>query len=153
MRLLAVALRPFFAVAVAVGCVAPAPSLEHERPVVLEGVDQARGQSAVDSIYWYTGARPESLLVRGSVARVAVPPGGLGQRVIRVGDRCDVIRPPEGAFGEVAWRARRALGVDTVVVTQAQLVGELRSWAGVERCGDGPSLVRFDPQYLDASER
>jgi hypothetical protein len=153
MRSVSAACGRLFVLAAAVGCVAPATPEEAAIPLVLEGVDPARGRRAVDSVYWYTAARPESVVVRHGVARVALPAGALGQRVVRVGNGCDVIRPPEGAFGEVARRARRALDVDTVVVTQAQLVGERRNWAGMRTCGDGPSLVRFDPRYLDAGER
>ena len=141
---------PSLALALSTGCGAPGPPGEPERPVVVVGVDAARGQRTADSVYWYTGARPESVVVRGGVGHVALPAGALGQRVVRAGDDCDGIRPPHGALREVARRARAVLGVDTVVVTQARLMVERRTWSGSRVCGEGPSLARFDASYLDA---
>lgn len=142
--------------ALAVGCVEPELPLAQRTPPVILGVERATARRALDSVYWYSGYRPESVVVANGILRVAMPAGSIGQEVQLLPNGCHGAAPPPGVVGLVAreaWKnAGRSAGARTVIVTVGKLEVERKTWYRRTSCASGPAMTRLDPETLD-SER
>ena len=133
-------------------CAAPEFPVVQRPSTVVVGVSPPLGRQALDSIYWYTGFRPDSLVIAAGVLRLAMPAGSVGQELESSRAGCSSPAIPFGVVQRVAregWRnAGQRAGADTVIVTVGQLLVERRTWAGRTSCGAGPAMMRIGPDEL-----
>jgi hypothetical protein len=127
-----------------------------KRETVLLGVSRPIGQQTLDSIYWYTGFRPDSMVVAPGILRLAMPAGSVGQEIeSSPSGNCTSPAIPFGAvlrLAREAWRnAGQSAGADTVIITVGELQIEKRTWGGHVSCGAGPAMMRIGPSQLRGS--
>lgn len=135
----------------ALACATEPESSIVRSPVIL-GVDHAIGRQALDSVYWYSGYRPESLVVAKGIVHLAMPAGSLGHRVEMLPQGCQFEGAPFGVVRSVARQAWRnvgsRVGADTVIVTVPGPKIERETWLSRRTCGPGRVTVRLDPDRM-----
>ena len=139
-------------VPVVIGCKAPdmpRPPVETQ-PVLVE-FDGDRGRQLIDSVFWYTGVRPDSVIGRGGTLRLVLPPGtfGHGARMHPAG--CSDRTPGMGAVHTLAahaWASRDArITRDTIEIVFAESAvavgGASMRGSTARSCSAGPAVIHI----------
>ena len=142
---------PLAALVLAQGCTPELPEVRRPETVIV-GLEHAAASQALDSIYWYTGFRPETVGVANGILHLAMPAHSVGHELTSSRSGCESPAIPFGVVQRVAreaWRnAGQRAGADTVIVTVGKLEIEGRNWQGRVACGSGPAMMRIGPAQL-----
>lgn len=136
---------------------APDLPVVKRRVTTVVGLDQNVGKQTLDSIYWYTGFRPDSLVLAAGILRLVMPAESVGHEIeSSPTGACTSHAIPFGVVrrvARVAWRnAGQPVGADTVFVTVGKLKIEARGWGGHRMCSSGPAGMRVTPEQLRGSD-
>ena len=123
---------------------------------VIVGLEPAAARQALDSIYWYTGFRPDTIAVANGILHLAMPANSVGHEVSSSRSGCVGLAIPFGVVQRVAREAWRNAGqgahADTVIMRIAKLEIEGRNWQGRVACGSGPAMMRIEPDQLEGED-
>lgn len=148
---------PMLALLAAACAPAETPTRPPERPSVIIGMPNRNGVAMIDSVYWYMGIRPDTVMAQNGMLRVVVPGNAFERRVVFTATGCYVGPvPPLGALRSVAlhaWTARdSSIRSDTVQVVIPIISDTLRhrSWLGgtAKSCGSGTVSALIDAAKL-----
>jgi hypothetical protein len=139
-------------VAAVLGCAVPEFPEEPVNDPTVIGLEAEAGRAALDSIFWYTGFRPDSIIVGEGVLRLTMPPESVGQTVVATGKACSSPAIPYGAarhLAQTAWRqVGRSVEADTVVLSFGKLEVKAKTPGGRASCSSGPATMRLEPRDL-----
>lgn len=137
-------------------CENPQVQSPNQVPPVVVGFSDSGGQQLLDTLYWYTGVLPDSVIVRDGVLRLVLPPlaFGHGSRMDSIG--CAELPLAMGAIrtlASTAWAHRDAsVTRDTVeIVLSKATVGVEHTLIGGSawrRCSAGPATLEIDAAAL-----
>ena len=131
-----------------VGCVPPDVQPPREASTVVVGMSAERGRQLIDSVFWYTGVQPDSVVADAGMLRVVLPADALGHGVQMEDVGCRGREPGRGAVQTLAahaWASRDAGIVrDTILVvfSKATMAAQRASiWGSASRaCSAGPAM-------------
>jgi hypothetical protein len=132
-------------------CASPRPQAPvNDSPVVL-GLSTVRGQALVDTLFWYTGVRPDSVIVAEGALRFVLPPTAFGHGLRMDAHGCSDTPLAVGAirgFAAHAWALRDATVTrDTIEVVFAKVTAtEQRASAlssDTRSCSVGPATLHL----------
>lgn len=145
-------------VLLAVACARPdAHTPPREPQFGVSGVDTAVGRKIADNVFWYTAARPDSVINEHGMLRIVLPRNALGRSVQFEGKICYVrAATPLGALRSVAlhaWEMRdSSIHGDTVQVVMPPLTDTLRQGWFLNRvtgsCGTSAVTASIDVSKL-----
>ncbi len=135
-------------VALGAGCFAEEIPEPREPVATFVGIDAAVGRRMVDSVFWYTGFRPDSIVVEGNRLRVGMPGGSLGERREFTADGCRSYGAPPGIIEAVARHALRnidtPISIETVDISIGTAEISQKRWFGRYRSCGGSGNSRIN---------